>query len=770
MTRAGAEALRRLEDLLAGRVRVPADALGRVLPALLQRAGPQGQQALGLHLVREPDPRRAVLLIEALPPAAAEPLIPYLVEGVLKQPTLPRGLATVRALGDLGSPAAHAALAEIEARTNHPALRAAAAARRAEIENRSPARYRWIPRLTQGGEPGGEVVEGLAGAPDPDLEPLLLEVLPALGPAGRAVALTVLGRRGGEAAYRALCADLDPDRPDPGVLAALAEIAVRHPPLAEPDRGRWVTGVRRWAGDPEMGPPLARLACSGGGPVPLEALGAMLASPVEPVRREALEALLRRPLPEAEPLIREVLARAGEAEAAACLAALGPMDDGRTLRAWAADAQPERRAAAARAAARLGREDLWADLLSDPDPRVALVAVSQVTEAFPGDPEPLERACRESAIPLVVERAAAALGERGDAGTAGELAPCLLAEPWRAASAAKALLRLRRRGEVTWDLLGPAAQDRMREAARTAPLEGALLQAWAGWIEDLPADVLETLQERLREGLRDRGSRKPSLAEATYLAVAGRLSALRTAKRCAEEAETLLERLGKGPSRPDLVGALARCWARPDVDFPPELSQRLEACLAAVASDRGAHVGARVEAVRALGLRGSAACIPTLVPLCRSSAPALADAARKALGEVSRRHPGAETVSSGAETGGPCVLVVEDEAAVRDVYCRYLLEKGFSPLPAADGLQALSLLERVPVDLVLLDLQLPRLDGFGVLEALARSRRRPPVVVVTAHGDRATVLRTARFGVEAVLVKPVSLEALVERIGRILAR
>ncbi|RMG93625.1 MAG: response regulator [Candidatus Dadabacteria bacterium] len=189
-----------------------------------------------------------------------------------------------------------------------------------------------------------------------------------------------------------------------------------------------------------------------------------------------------------------------------------------------------------------------------------------------------------------------------------------------------------------------------------------------------------------------------------------------------------------------------------------------------MASDRGAHVGARVEAVRALGLRGSAACIPTLVPLCRSSAPALADAARKALGEVSRRHPGAETVSSGAETGGPCVLVVEDEAAVRDVYCRYLLEKGFSPLPAADGLQALSLLERVPVDLVLLDLQLPRLDGFGVLEALARSRRRPPVIVVTAHGDRATVLRTARFGVEAVLVKPVSLEALVERIGRILAR
>ncbi|GAB6064141.1 response regulator [Deferrisoma palaeochoriense] len=770
MTQAGAEALRRLEDLLAGRVRVPADALGRVLPALVQRAGPQGQQVLGLHLVREPDPRRAALLIEALPPTSAEPLIPYLVEGVLKQPALPRGLATVRTLGDLGSPAAHAALAEVEARTSHPALRSAAAARRAEIEARSPARYRWIPLLIQGGEPGPDVLDGLVGAPDPDLEPLLLDVLPALGEAGLSVALRVLGRRGGEAAYGALRAGLDLDRPDLRVLEALAEIAARHPSLAEPDRDRWVGGVLRWAEDPDIGPPLARLACRGVEGVPLEAVRALLASPVEPVRREALELLSRSPLPEAEPLIQEVLSRAGEAEAAACLVALAAIDGGQTLGEWAVSNRPEQRAAAARAAPRAGREDLWADLLSDPDPRVALVAVSQVAEAFPADLEPLERACRESAIPLVVERAASAVGERGDAGSAPELASCLLAEPWRAASAAKALLRLRQRAVVNWDLLGPEAQGRMREAARAAPLEGPLLQVWAGWIEDLPADVLETLQHRLREGLRDRAGRKPSLAEAIYLAVAGRLSALRTAERCAEEAQALMKRLGEGPVRPDLVGALARCWTRPDVEFPPELSQRVEVCLAAVAADTGGHVGARVEAVRALGLRGSAACIPTLVPLCRGSAPALADAARKALGEVSRRHPGAETVSSGTETGGPCVLVVEDETAVRDVYCRYLLEKGFSPLPAADGLQAVSLLERVPVDLVLLDLQLPRLDGFGVLEALARRRRRPPVLVVTAHGDRATVLRVARFGVEAVLVKPVSLEALVERIGRILAR
>src|SRR5688500_1769987 len=90
------------------------------------------------------------------------------------------------------------------------------------------------------------------------------------------------------------------------------------------------------------------------------------------------------------------------------------------------------------------------------------------------------------------------------------------------------------------------------------------------------------------------------------------------------------------------------------------------------------------------------------------------------------------------------VLVVDDELMVRDVLSRYLERGGFEVETAADGERALAALEARPPDLVLLDLMLPRVDGFEVFRRV-RARGERPVIMITARGhttDRIAGLET----------------------------
>jgi CheY-like chemotaxis protein len=87
-------------------------------------------------------------------------------------------------------------------------------------------------------------------------------------------------------------------------------------------------------------------------------------------------------------------------------------------------------------------------------------------------------------------------------------------------------------------------------------------------------------------------------------------------------------------------------------------------------------------------------------------------------------------------TTGP-VLVVDDEPAVRDLFARALRDAGYETIKAADGVEALQLIEHHSVALILLDATMPRLDGAGVIRAVrAREATRTlPVILVTAKGD-----------------------------------
>ena len=58
------------------------------------------------------------------------------------------------------------------------------------------------------------------------------------------------------------------------------------------------------------------------------------------------------------------------------------------------------------------------------------------------------------------------------------------------------------------------------------------------------------------------------------------------------------------------------------------------------------------------------------------------------------------------------IMVVEDDAELRDLFCAVLTERGYQPLPASDGMEALDILEHSYVDLIISDIMMPKMDGF----------------------------------------------------------
>ncbi|MEZ4385985.1 MAG: sigma-54 dependent transcriptional regulator [Candidatus Krumholzibacteriia bacterium] len=112
------------------------------------------------------------------------------------------------------------------------------------------------------------------------------------------------------------------------------------------------------------------------------------------------------------------------------------------------------------------------------------------------------------------------------------------------------------------------------------------------------------------------------------------------------------------------------------------------------------------------------------------------------------------------------VLIVDDIAAMREQYA-YDLERlgGHRTLQAAGGREALDLLAVEPVDCVILDLEMPDLDGFQVLAELKRQGRRTPVIVYTGTGSYDRCVRAVKLGAYAFLAKDEPLERVVQEVA-----
>ena len=128
-------------------------------------------------------------------------------------------------------------------------------------------------------------------------------------------------------------------------------------------------------------------------------------------------------------------------------------------------------------------------------------------------------------------------------------------------------------------------------------------------------------------------------------------------------------------------------------------------------------------------------------------------------------------VVSVAKPGQPRVLVADDDPQMRRLIRGVLQREGFEVVEAADGLDALEAVDQGRVDLVILDLDMPRLDGFGVLEELRAQVRTAclPVIVLTArHGE--TEEKALDLGAHDYLCKPVQTRSLVSRVRAVLKR
>ncbi|HEY9014295.1 MAG TPA: response regulator, partial [Gemmatimonadales bacterium] len=121
---------------------------------------------------------------------------------------------------------------------------------------------------------------------------------------------------------------------------------------------------------------------------------------------------------------------------------------------------------------------------------------------------------------------------------------------------------------------------------------------------------------------------------------------------------------------------------------------------------------------------------------------------------------------------GAGVLLVEDEEQLRRVMKDLLQREGYRVAEARDGVQALDEVDRFAPDVIILDLNLPGLDGYGVLQQL-RSRpatSRIPVMVLTAKGDEDNEVRVFELGADDFVTKPFRARALTARLEAVLSR
>lgn len=119
------------------------------------------------------------------------------------------------------------------------------------------------------------------------------------------------------------------------------------------------------------------------------------------------------------------------------------------------------------------------------------------------------------------------------------------------------------------------------------------------------------------------------------------------------------------------------------------------------------------------------------------------------------------------------ILVVEDETFNRNLIVRQLENEGYSNVVAVgDGREALETLRSQPVDLVLLDLELPELDGFGVLQELKADMRlrEVPVLMISGQDDQSNVIKCIEMGAEDFLPKPFDPILLRARMGSCLQK
>jgi DNA-binding response OmpR family regulator len=116
------------------------------------------------------------------------------------------------------------------------------------------------------------------------------------------------------------------------------------------------------------------------------------------------------------------------------------------------------------------------------------------------------------------------------------------------------------------------------------------------------------------------------------------------------------------------------------------------------------------------------------------------------------------------------ILIVEDEPRMLELLRKGLYEHGFTVMTAADGEKGLEMASAHELDAIVLDIGLPKLDGFALMQALRVRARRTPVLMLTARDTEDDIIRGLDTGADDYLTKPFSFSELVARLQSITRR
>lgn len=116
------------------------------------------------------------------------------------------------------------------------------------------------------------------------------------------------------------------------------------------------------------------------------------------------------------------------------------------------------------------------------------------------------------------------------------------------------------------------------------------------------------------------------------------------------------------------------------------------------------------------------------------------------------------------------IMVVEDDANTRKLMCTVLERNEYNPIPASDGLDALSLMRNQTVDLIILDIMMPRMDGYEFTRTLREQNNNTPIIMVTAKQALEDKRQGFVSGVDDYMTKPIDEEEMILRIAAVLRR
>lgn len=117
------------------------------------------------------------------------------------------------------------------------------------------------------------------------------------------------------------------------------------------------------------------------------------------------------------------------------------------------------------------------------------------------------------------------------------------------------------------------------------------------------------------------------------------------------------------------------------------------------------------------------------------------------------------------------ILLVDDSRTIRNIQKNTLRTLGYEDVvEAADGVEALACLGKTPVDLMLVDWNMPNMDGITLIRKVRETDKKTPIIMVTTEAEKTRVIEAIKAGVNNYVVKPFTAETLSEKINQTLAK